>query len=201
MKWILMMILCLGLAGRGVELPGVVSEHPLVVSLMAEHYLHIRGEGRVEVAYGTAEAMLSLEDVLTEVQRAYGALLPPGEEPEFVITAEAAGVYRFVNRKGQHTRIEELLRASCEREGTDMVLYAAGRRGFGDFRSLTWIRVRPAADGTEACEWAVEVFAYPENRVSRFFARNLGVADRYFRRKTKEISALAAEIALYLVSG
>lgn len=183
------------------RLPIEVQGHPLVQGVLAQHYIHIRGSGRIEVAYPKALAMLELEDVLTEVQRAYMELLPEGEAAEFVITLEEAGAYSFVNRKQQHTRIEELLRRSCVEDGTDMVLHAAGTRAFGAFQSVTWIHVTACTLNPDESEWFVEVFAFPENSFSRFFARNMGIARRFFRQKTQEISELATEITLHLFEG
>ena len=198
-KLFLLIVCCLGLQDlRAAEVPPGVKEHPLVRNLLAEHYIHIHGEGRINVAYEKALAMLELEDVLTEIQRAYTDLLPEGEEAEFVITLENQRVYSFVNRKQQHTRIEELLRESSGVGGTDMVLYAEGVRGFGPFQSLTWIRVFPCETDPDVSEWRVQVYAFPQNSVSRFFARNLGIARRFFHRKTAEISELATGITLHL---
>ena len=52
----------------------------------------------------------------------------------------------------------------------------------------------------DACTYKVIVYAYPENAVSRFFARHLGIAERYFHQKTKDITALSIAISKHLLS-
>jgi hypothetical protein len=192
------------LAGFGseaaeVNLPAELRELPLTLSVTSHHYIHIKGEGRVEVPYPDALRLLTTEDLLTRIQEAYADLLPEGESPEFVIELKEPGSYQYRNRKKEETRIVEMLRRPHPETGMELVLFSAGERGFGAFRAITHVRVRADGEQEGHSLWSVEVYAYPENRFSRFFARNLGIADRYFRSKTEEISVLAREICLSIL--
>jgi hypothetical protein len=42
------------------------------------------------------------------------------------------------------------------------------------------------------------VYAYPENNISRFFARHLRLAQRYFDGKTDEITGLTKRICRHI---
>lgn len=168
-------------------------------SVISNHYIHVTGRGELAVAFTNAINLLEMDDVLSAVQEAYSDLLDEGEKPEFVIKQEEDGRYSFINKKKQFTEIHELLRGPGEDGAMRMVLYVEGERGFGHFKSLNYIRVRGIGDEGKRTEWEVDVFAFPENSVSRFFARNLGLVERFFRKKTKFISGLATDVCLHLI--
>jgi hypothetical protein len=174
-------------------------QHDLVAGVLSQHYIFITGKGSVGVAYEDALRMLEREDLLSSVQSAYQDLLEEGETAEFEIKQVEPGTYQYVNQKGQTTHIVELMRERQEDGSTELLLYSKGVRGFGSFQSLTHVRVHSDVEAKDQSVWQVEVYAYPENSMSRFFARNLGIARRYFHSKTKEISVLATEICLHLI--
>lgn len=184
---------------RSEHLPGGLDQDPRSGSVLEQHFIHVFGAGRVGVAFDRAVAMLERPDLLSDIQTAYAELLGEGETPEFEIKLTGPGEYFFENRKKQTTKIQEMFRGRNDREGMDFVIYAEGNRSFGDFKSLTHVRVNACPEDPRHTLWEVNVYAYPENRVSRFVARNFGIARRFFRAKTKEISELAVEISRYFV--
>lgn len=183
----------------GAAIPEGFRAHERVRPVLEAHYILIQGSGIVGVEYDVALNMLEAEDLLTLVQTAYEELLEEGETAEFTIEQTEPGEYSFVNSKRQFTRILELHRAPDDEGGMELLLYSEGTRSFGDFQALTHLRVRACPENHSRCVWTVEVYAYPSNSLSRYFARNLGIARRYFRSKTSEISELATRIAVHLM--
>lgn len=181
-------------------LPGSLDQHPRAAAVLAEKFIHVTGSGQVDITFEQASALLQRPDLLTDIQTAYAALLQEGQKPEFVIQAVEPGEYFFENRHRQTTRIFELKRQENEAGGIDFVLFAQGTRSFGDFQSLTHIQIQSCPENPEITLWEVQVFAYPENSMSRFFARNFGIAQRFFRSKTREISGLAVEISEFFAA-
>lgn len=181
-------------------LPFSLADMPLAQKVLDRNYIRITGEDRIGVSFEQALGLLNQPDLLMSVQEAYADLLEEGEEPEFVITEEKPGRYRYVNREDQNTEIVELYREFSEQGEKEVVLYSKGERSFGTFQALTYIRVFPEPDNPAGSQWQVQVFAYPENGFSRFFARTFGIAQRYFNRKTEDISELVTRICLHLLT-
>jgi len=181
------------------RIPPAARTSELAEKVLDRRYIHITGAGSVDVPYPQALLLMDQADLLTSVQAAYVDLLDEGCEPEFEIILEEPGRYSYVNAKDQRTEITELLRGRAPEGATELVLYAKGKRSFGKFQSLTHVTVAPDPESTDRSRWDVQVFAYPENGFSRFFARNFGIAQRYFTRKTADIAALASQICLHMI--
>jgi hypothetical protein len=164
---------------------------------LKDNYIYLSAEGTATVDYEIARLMLEREDLLTAVQEEYARQLPEGERPEFAIQRKAPGVYHFVNGKGQGSDVRELVRRHDRDQATELVLYVCGRRCFGAFRALT--RIRVAAGPDRISTYDVEVYAYPDNRVVRFFARRLSVVERCFREETDSMIQLITSICHGLV--
>lgn len=178
------------------DLPARIGKHSAAAELLALNPIRVRTGGQVNVPYAEAAQLLSSPTILADVQAEYARMLPRGERPEFVITQLGPSTYHYVNRAGQETRIEELFRAEFEGPRSQIAFYAAGRRFFGPFRALIVISAWPAAAGLA---YEAEVYAYPEYAVSRFFARHLGLVERFFRYKTAEIEHRAVRIGTSLI--
>lgn len=163
-------------------------------SVVEAHYIQAGGTGLVDVAFRDAVVLFERVNLLDDVQAAYARMLGEGEKPEFVITQETTNRWSYVNKSGHASVIEELHRA-IQTNGNEaaVVYFTEGERFFGKFRAVIEVAVRPDEDGA-ASHYEVAVYAYPVNSFSRFFARHLGVVDRFFRDKTREITHLAVSI-------
>lgn len=163
-------------------------------SVLDAHYIQTGGTGQVEVAFRDAVILFERANLLDDVQAAYAQRLGEGEKPEFVIAQESTNRWSYVNKSGHESVIQELHRAiQTNGNNAAVVYYTEGERFFGKFRAVIEVAVHPAGEGA-ASRYEVAVYAYPVNAFSRFFARHLGVVDRFFRDKTREITQLAVTI-------
>jgi hypothetical protein len=169
---------------------------PYYQSVITSHYIRIAGEGRIDVSHETTLLLFNQDDILDAVQRAYAHLLKEGEQPEFVVKQHGEGNWNYVNKSGNRSEIMELHRCAEPNRPSKLVLYTKGERFFGDFQAVIVIQFRLQTE--TACSYQVEVFAYPRSAISRFFARRLGIAERYFRTKTAEMIELSVRICSIL---
>lgn len=190
MKWIMMAVLLL--SGPPVRADFRATE--AYRSVLEAHYIQAGGTGVVDIAFRDAVVLFERVNLLDDVQAAYARMLGEGAEPEFVITQESTNRWSYVNKAGHASVIEELHRAiQTNANHATVVYFTEGERFFGKFRAVIEVAVRPEGDGASSC-YEVAVYAYPVNSFSRFFARHLGVIDRFFRDKTREITHLAVSI-------
>jgi len=166
-----------------------VGENPLASDVLASDYIFIENEGSLDVPYDQALHVLNGEELLNRIQLAYADLLPEGEQPEFVIRQDANGTCSFVNKYDQYAEVVELVRERQDNGDMTLILFSQGERGFGNFKSLTHVQVTPSETPGNT-DWSVQVYAYPENAFSRFFARHLRLVDRYFKKKTAALTEL-----------
>jgi hypothetical protein len=166
--------------------------------VLARRPIKVQASGHLDVPYLQAMRMLSSTSLLADVQAEYARLLPPGEAPEFVITQAGPAEYFYVNKSGQESHIRELHRAEHDGPVTEVVFYTKGRRFFGEFEAVIHIAARPQGEGAA---YETEVFAYPQNAFSRFFARHLRLVSLYFHSKTDEIEDLSVRICRALCGG
>lgn len=195
------MLLILGVVVvmAGMEARGLTdTSHPLVRSVLDQHYIPVTLSGKVEVDFGVALYLFQREDILCKVQEEYARQLPPGELPEFVVEHQPPDRWSYVNRKNQPSEITEISRSMDEAGQLDVLYHVSGRRFFGEFESLVYVRVVSDAEGAST-SYDVQVYAYPKVAVSRFFARHLNLIERYFRGKTTEVTELTVTICRGIV--
>lgn len=156
----------------------------------------VTATGHVELPYNGLARAFASENLLGNLQREYALQLPAGEEPEFVIVQTQPGHYHYVNRVGQESYLREVHRHAHEGPTTELVLHTWGQRFFGRFEAVIHVAVRPDGEGRTAYD--AVVYAWPDNGVSRFLARHLGLVERYFRSKTREMEALSTRIGAAL---
>lgn len=149
--------------------------------------------GEVPVDFSLAFKVLLQPDLMTRVQATYASLLAENEAPEFTIQQVSSNTYFYVNRKDERTDITEIMRGKTAEDCFDIILYSTGERSFGSFEALTHVQVK--ADGKGRCRYTASVYAYPENAFSRFFARHLGLVERYFKKKTALLTSMITTIA------
>jgi hypothetical protein len=190
------MILAGTLAGAKQTLPESVSAHSAVSPLLEKRVVHLQSSGRSAVQYAVATRMLQQDDVLVALQDAYARMLPEGEDPEFKIKHVSEGRYAYVNRKKEKTELLEILRV-VKPEHVELYIFSSGDRFFGSFEALTAIHVEPT--NADEINWEVQVYAYPQNVLSRLVARS-GIVNRFFRNKTREITKIAIRIAMYMTA-
>ncbi len=169
-----------------------VGDHEAARRVLARNPIRVEARGEVPIAYADAVRMFASPTLLADVQVEYARLLPPGEKPEFVITQTAPDAFHYVNKSGQETEIRELHRGEHEGPTTEVVYHAKGRRFFGDFQAVIHIAAAPSGEGIT---YTTCVYAYPENSVSRFFARHLRLVHLFFNSKTAEIEKLSIRIS------
>lgn len=177
----------------------VVERSPHYQSVIQEDYIRISGGGRLSVSYEAVRMMLKQDDILDVVQEAYAAQLEDGQKPEFEVKSRGHRHWGYVNKSGQASEIIELYRHIEPGQPAQLILFTRGERFFGDFKAIVKVFVHPVAEGE--LDYELQVYAYPENSVSRFFARHLGIAEHFFRAKTTELTNLVVKICQSLVSG
>jgi hypothetical protein len=178
--------------GRASDVRSLVGAHPSALEVLESHYIFLETSGRMAVDFETAMTAIRRAHLISDVQDAYARLLPPGEEPEFGVFQTSSNTFFYVNRRGQRSDVVELCRSRMSDRRFDIVYHVRGHRFFGDFQSLIHVTVSsPPGPGVE---YGVDVYAYPENVISRFVARHLGIVERYFEQKTVSVVGIATEI-------
>lgn len=179
------------------ETVALVSSDMQSQALLDKKFIFAQTGGSVPVPVDSAIGILQQPDFLTRVQDEYANTLPSGKLPEFTVQQSSPNTWYFINAHQERTDITEVARHLRESGAFDLAYYTEGRRFFGFYQALIHVRLNSSGDSTD---YTVAVYAYPENGLSRFFARHLNLVDKYFRSKTDEISALAVQISAQLCS-
>ena len=181
---------------RALDTLALLEPGPSLALLQNKKPIYAESGGQVPVSYGRVLTVLQQPDLMNNVQQAYSELIVEGEAPEFSIRQTSSNTYFYINRKGERTDVTELVRKQTSEENFEIVLYSAGERFFGRYEAL--IHVRIEAEAARQSRFSASVYAYPENAVSRFFARHLGLVERYFNKKTKQMTGMITTIACSL---
>ena len=185
-----------GAAAQPLDTMALLDEGPSRTLLEGKKPIYAETSGRVPVNYSQALEILQQPGFMNNVQEAYTNLIDEDGTPEFTIQQTSANCYFYVNRKWERTDITEIMRRNTSADRFDIILYSTGQRFFGNYEALIHVRVK--ADGEGASTYVAAVYAYPENAVSRFFARHLGLVDRYFRKKTVHMTDMITTITCSL---
>ena len=164
--------------------------------LESKKSIYAETKGVVPVKFEQALKTYAQPALLTKVQEAYCALLTEDGTPEFTIKQASTNDYYYVNKDGQRTDITEVLRKQTSDETFDIILYSAGKRSFGRYQAVIHVQLTQA--GEENTCYTASVYAYPENAVSRFFARHLRLVERYFKKKTRHMTEIVTTISCSL---
>lgn len=154
--------------------------------------IRVEARGCVDLAFPAALAVFLSDDGLLQVQAAYAALLPAGEEPEFTIEQASPRHYFYVNKRGQRSDVFELFRRQTGARRLEVVYYVTSTRFLGPFKALVHVTATDA--GAAGVGYHLDVYAYPERAVPRFFARHLHVVERFFRRKSDHMVELTTAV-------
>lgn len=166
-------------------------EGELARGVLTRRYVEVSGCETVDVPFEKVEGLLAGPDALGRLLAAYTRRLPRAEQVARSLTREAPGVYRYDTEDGDPTQVRELHRGRTDGGMLEAVYFSRGRRFFGDFSALIRVVAWPEGNHTRYRLW---VFAYPENALLRFAARNLGLAGRFFRSKSAELCRMASEV-------
>ena len=189
----------LATAARAGEVPGaarlVATNYPLARAVLSNHCIIVTATGQVAVAWPSAQRIIARPRLLDDIPRAYAAT---GKKVGFTITPhpDATNVWHYVNKDKEPSDITEIARYGPDAASGELLFRVDGERFFGNFQLVLAIRARP--DGPGKTNYIVDVWAYPENGIVRFFVRNLGLVERFFRNKTGEIEKIARDVALQL---
>ena len=182
----------LALTAAGAALDETGSKDPAVSRVMARNPIHISATGRAAVPFPAIAEGLTRTNLIVDLQRTYARMLPAGRQPEFVILQTSSNAYHYSNPEGEQSDIREISRQHLTPDCIRCVYHVAGRRFFGTFESVIQVDARKAE--AAATGYEVEVYAHPDVGLARFLARHLPFVEGYFRRKTREIVGLMAEI-------
>jgi hypothetical protein len=176
----------------------VVTNYPLARAVLSNNCIVVSATGQVAVAWAAAQSMLARPRLLDDVQRAYAASLKPGKKCGFTITPrpETSNVWHYVNVDKEPSDITEVARFGPDPDCGEILFRVDGERFFGRFQVVLALRARP--DGPGKTNYAMDLWAYPENGLVRFFVRNLGLIERFFRKKTGEIEKIVRAVVLQL---
>jgi hypothetical protein len=197
MRLVLMVLLLFGTSPGWAALDeqGVrasVAHYAPALALLSNNCIRVELLGGLEVEMKAVLLTLSRDNLLEEIQRQYATLLPPGDKPEFEIKLAASNHYYYVNSSQQRSDIVEVFRKEVEQGRLRGVYYTSGRRFFGKFEAVTMIDIHTGKGDDVVYE--VRVWAYPHVAVSRFFARQFGLVDRYFKSKSHALEKIAVKI-------
>lgn len=136
--------------------------------------------------------------MLDLIQREYALQLPAGEQPEFTIKPCGTNRWSYVNKENQHSEVHEISRIVAADGGSvEIVYYTRGKRFFGWFRAAIAIRISSADANSTAYD--VRLCAFPESSFSRFFARHLGLVEKFFRDKSDFMTKLTINLSRGLI--
>ena len=187
-----------GLSAQALDTIALLPDGPSKHLLEKKKPIYAETCGAVPVGFSDALVVFGKPTLLQDVQDAYRAQIAKDHEPEFSIQQASSNAYYYVNKDKERTDITEVLRKKTSDSTYDIVYYSTGKRFFGKYEAV--IHVRICANGEDKTSYLAVVYAYPENAFSRFFARHLKVVERYFTKKTGQMTEIVTAISCSLCS-
>jgi hypothetical protein len=181
---------------QALETKSLLPDGPSKALLETKKPIYSEASGTVPVDFSQALKVFTHSNFLSNVQTAYNEQIDDDGTPEFNIEQTSAHTYFYVNRHGERTDISEIMRAAASDSVFDIILYSTGKRSFGKYQALIHVQITDC--GEQAVHYTAAVYAYPENMFSRFFARHLGLVDRYFKKKTTLLTEMITVITCSL---
>ena len=199
MKWIVLQILALGLAAfsYGMDTAALIKDAE-ASKVLEKKCIRLGTSEVLKIDFETACDVLEQKELVEAVQVEFARTIADDGKVEFPVVATGDGQYYYENEKGKRTDIRELYRKHTDEHTFDYIVWARGKRFFGDFDVVIHLQVADA--GFQGIIYSVHIHAYPHNWATRFSAKNIGTTKRYFKRKMKMISYIAREIGLSLYS-
>lgn len=196
---IVVVLLALAALARAEVAPRLVAtNYPLTAAILSNNCIVVSATGQIAVAWSSAQGMLGRQRLLDDVQRAYAASLPAGKKANFTIVARpgSTNVWHYINKDNEPSDITEVARFGPEADCAELLFRVEGERFFGNFQVVLALRAWP--DGKGQTKYRADIWAYPMNGAVRFFVRQLGLIERFFRKRTGEIEQIARDVALQL---
>jgi hypothetical protein len=196
------LITAIVLAARPALAAGVhdlVGAEPHAQTVLTNAFLHLSSQGRTDgISFADATALVERDSLLADVVGAYREVKGSGKKQRrFTIRPVARHAYVYVNSKDQEREIHELYRGQGpDGQTAEIVYYASGGSFFGRFHSLVHVSLAAATPSEVAYD--VNVYAYPEARVTRFVTKRLWLVRRYFQNKTDSLVDLTIRVTKVL---
>lgn len=194
--WCVCLMVMVGLSAQALDTLPLLPDGPSKALLEGKKPICAETTGMVPVEFTRALGVFEDPSLLQNVQDAYCKLVTEDGTPEFTIEQASSNTYFYVNKNDERTDITEVLRKQTSESTFDIVYYSAGKRFFGYYEAV--IHVQIVDDGEGGSRYVASVYAYPKNAVSRFFARHLGLVERYFEKKTGDMTGIITTIACNL---
>ncbi|MDZ8120195.1 hypothetical protein [Pontiella agarivorans] len=186
-------VLLCGISVRALETLPLLPDGASKTLLESRNPIYCETEGRVPVDYAQALKVYAHPDLLVNVQAAYSEHVLKEGAPEFSIQQTAEKKFHYVNRKKERTDISEIFRRETSDTTFDIILYSSGKRFFGNYQAVIHVQLLDCGDA--GVGYVASVYAYPENAVSRFFSRHLGLVEKYFNKKTGHLTEMITVIS------
>jgi len=157
--------------------------------------LRIPVDGCITGSFSKAYGVLQASNLLERVEQAYAMQLPAGQNPEFHVMSQGAGLYYYVNKDGERCDIREVWRRTDTNAQFSCAFYVQGERAFGRFESLIVMKVAARPDKRpEVLTYEADIRVWPHGAVVRVFLRYMPGVERYFKNKTVEMRRIIASV-------
>ncbi|MEA2068710.1 MAG: hypothetical protein U9P12_05875 [Verrucomicrobiota bacterium] len=171
-------------------------ESPGAKDVLGKKCIRLGTSEVLPIDFQTACRVLERSKLVEAVQEEFVRSVSGNGKADFPIAGTGQGKYHYINEKGQRTDITELYRQQTDDYSFDYVVHASGKRFFGHYDIIIHLQVVDA--DPSGVIYSVIIHAYPHNGITRFSARKLAPAKKYFRKKMKLISYVAREVGLEL---
>ena len=179
----------------------LLETNTLATAVLEKKNIFVETEGSIEVDFPSALRAIELDDLLGHIEDAWE--VTEGEEVLFDILQEDEVTYTYTDRKNRPTKVIELGRfVTVNEDGEDQldsIFHSSGKRFFGKFELLSHMTVIADPDQEGWTRYHTRVYVYPRNGFSRFFARHLGLVERFFKKETSNIEGYATRITQHIV--
>lgn len=145
--------------------------------------------GIIPAAHEDVVLYLDQPRLIPRLQRSYST--PTGGGPSII--ERSPGSYYYVNKNESRTEIYERFCRATADDTYDLILQAYGKRFFGSYDVI--IHIQFIDTQMKSTTYTAEVYAFPRNMALRFFARRLGIVERYFKKNTPFIARIAQRVA------
>lgn len=161
-------------------------------AVLAKNCIRLGTSELLPIDFQTACRVLEQSELVQAVQEEFAQSVSGDGKVEFPIIENGDGTFHYTNEKQQRTNLAELYRKQTDPHSFDYIVWASGKRFFGDYDVVIHLQVVDAAPA--GIVYSVTTHAYPHNWLTRFSARRIGVTKRYFKKKMRLISTIAREI-------
>ena len=197
MKWFALNMTAMLLSASAFALGTVdLLDSPDAKDVLGKKCIRLGTSEVLPIDFETACRVLEQSKLVEAVQEEFIRSVSGNGKADFPIIGTGGGRYHYINEKGKRTDIAELYRKQTDVYSFDYIVQASGKRFFGGYDVIIHLQVVDA--GSIGVVYSVSIHAYPHNGITRFSARKLAPAKKYFKKKMKLISYVAREVGLGL---